>query len=150
MNSNRINYAINYEVASAERMNGEFMLINFDTGKYFSIANFGADIITLVSERVDRNSWETILRNDWNLDSTFILNNQIEALLDLLIQHNLIYKIDVFDSSSCTLPSDTDRKNFLFSPLIIHEDMSALLMVDPIHDTSLKGWPNIENKDNEF
>ncbi len=145
INANQINFSINYEVASAERMNGEYMLINFDTGTYFSVADFGADVITLISERVDRNSWETILLNSWNFESMERLQVQVSDFLESLMQHNLIYKIDTFDSADCKLPDDLDRQNFSFSPLKIYEDMSDLLMVDPIHDTTLKGWPDVEN-----
>jgi hypothetical protein len=144
---NHISFAINYDAASAERMNGEYMLINFDTGKYFSVADFGSDIITLIYEKVDRNSWETILRNSWNVDPAIRLEVLIDEFLGLLIQHNLIYKIDIFNSTDCKLPEDLDRKNFSFPPLKIYEDMSDLLMVDPIHDTTLKGWPNVEKND---
>ena len=147
IDKNQISFSINYEVVSAERMNGEYMLINFDTGTYYSVANFGADIVTLISEKVDRNSWETILRNSWNVKPTVMLETQINDFLELLIQHNLIYKIDIFNSVDCKIPEDLDRKNFSFTPLKIFDDMSDLLMVDPIHDTTLKGWPEVENRD---
>jgi hypothetical protein len=143
-NTNQINYAINYEVASAERMSGEYMLINFDTGTYFSATDLGADIITLIDERVDRNSWEMILLKSWNLESSVGLDAQVNDFLESLIRHNLIYKIDIFDNADSKLPEDLDRQNFAFSPLKVYEDMSDLLMVDPIHDTSLKGWPDVE------
>lgn len=142
--TNQINYTINYEVASAERMSGEYMLINFDTGTYFSATDIGADVITLIAEKVDRNSWERILLKSWNLESSVGLDAQVNDFLESLIRHNLIYKIDNFDCVDCELPEDLDRQNFAFSPLKVYEDMSDLLMVDPIHDTSLKGWPEIE------
>ena len=142
---NQVNYAINYEVVSAERMSGEYMLINFDSGTYFSASDFGADIITLISEKVDRNSWEMILLNSWNIKSSTDLDAQVNDFLAALIRHDLIYKIDIFDSTECELPEDIDRQNFSFPPLKVYEDMSDLLMVDPIHDTSLKGWPDLES-----
>lgn len=141
---NFINYAINFDIASAERMNGEYMLINFESGNYFSVCDVGADIVSLISARVDRGSWENILSREWKIEPSMKLTDEINRFLKVLKDYKLIYEIDNFKVVEIRLPSDLDRTVYKFSPLSTYEDMSDLLMVDPIHDTSLKGWPNRE------
>jgi len=72
------------------------------------------------------------------------LTDEINRFLKVLKDYKLIYEIDNFKVVEIRLPSDLDRTVYKFSPLSTYEDMSDLLMVDPIHDTSLKGWPNRE------
>jgi hypothetical protein len=134
-------YALNHESVSAERMNGEYMLIHFDTGTYFSVTDLGADIISLISARQDRNSWKQLLIREWKIDPDFDLENAIDDFLNVLKERNLIYEIDSFQEGEIQLPKDLDRTQFRFPPLAAYTDMADLLMVDPIHDSSLMGWP---------
>ena len=143
----RFNYAINYEVVSAERLSGEFLLINFETGEYFSVTDFGADLLTLITSKVQFSSWERILSKAWNINISNDVQDEIKKFLEILLKKNIIYQIDTFDLIDFQLPMDMKREKYKFLPLNIYTDMNDLLMVDPIHDSSLEGWPNIKNEE---
>jgi hypothetical protein len=140
--NNKISYAINYESSSTERINGEYMMINFDTGCYYSCTGFGADVISLINAKVDRNFWEEILGKAWKIDFDAELNEKLEVFLRSCRTAGLIFQIDISDRSDFNLPNDIQRDKFEFQELHEYQDMKDLLMVDPIHDTTLMGWPD--------
>jgi hypothetical protein len=140
--SNSISYGINYESCSTERINGEYMMINFDSGSYYSCTGFGADVISLINAKVDRNFWEEILGTAWKIDFDAALKEKLEVFLGSCRKAGLIFQIDISDRTDFNLPNDIQRDKFAFQELHEYQDMKDLLVVDPIHDTSLKGWPD--------
>jgi hypothetical protein len=43
------------------------------------------------------------------------------------------------------LPDDFVRNSWNSPTLKVYKDFQDLLLVDPIHDTSLTGWPELKN-----
>ena len=147
MSENWINYGIDSESISAERLDGEVMLINFDSGTYFTARGPAADLIYLISKRVKHDSWVTILSQYWKLEDSNNLKLTIDAFLKQLLDHNLIFEIETYDLDLCDLPQDNDRNMEPVFALEVFEDMKELLMIDPIHDTSTQGWPKTSKED---
>ncbi len=143
MKQNRnIHYAVNIEMVSSERLDGETMIINFNTGAYFLTKEVGSDIVFLIGKCVDRRCWVEILATYWEIPSIEECEKEIDEFIVSLLERELILEIDSYETTACELPKDINRSNWSKPSLTVFEDMKELLMIDPIHDTSLEGWPN--------
>lgn len=118
------------------------MIINFDSGTYFTLDGTGADVLHLIIKRVNRDSWNEILHQYWGINPEVSIDEEVKKLIEELLFYKLIYEIDSYDLDYCELPSDIGRDQYQFSALQIYQDMKELLIVDPIHDTSTQGWPH--------
>jgi len=131
-----------------ETIDGETILLDLNTGNYFSLDGPGATI------------WEYIeLAGEWgkifsSLKSTdpekdAFIQNSVTAFIEDLFKENLLV-----EKADASLPADiTDLENQLrsavenFTPPKVNKysDMQDLLLLDPIHEVDEKGWP--ESKD---
>jgi hypothetical protein len=135
---------INRSGISLERLDGEVVIISFETGKYFNSNGSAADLLFLIEQGVSQASWEYILAKSF---SNFRLNNlEIEKFLDQLIEEKIVLSGAVLASSEVDLPSDYSRSEWISPHLSIFDDLADLLLVDPIHDTSTEGWPKTKDE----
>ena len=51
----------------------------------------------------------------------------------------------VLNVEKIELPNDYTRDNWESPELRIFDDLTDILLIDPVHDTSLEGWPNLKN-----
>jgi len=135
---------INRSGISLERLDGEVVIISFETGKYFNSNGSAADLLFLIEQGVSQASWDYILAKSF---SNFRLNNlEIEKFLDQLIEEKIVLSGAVLASSEVDLPSDYSRGEWISPHLSIFDDLADLLLVDPIHDTSTEGWPKTKDE----
>lgn len=127
-----------------ERIGNEIIIISFDSGKYFSAKGIATDIILLIQNFVPRSSWESKLIKYYSTDA--FSENKIQNFRNMLLENNLCEKIDKLDTSNYELPTDFQRENHDELKITIYDDLQDIIIVDPIHDTSLKGWPEKESK----
>jgi hypothetical protein len=73
-------------------------------------------------------------------------NNKIQNFRNILLENTLCAKIDKLETSDYELPTDFQRENHDELEIKIYDDLQDIIIVDPIHDTSLKGWPEKEGK----
>lgn len=143
MTNTSINYLLNSSEISLERLNGEVVIISFNSGNYYSCVGSAADILSLVSKEVDRTLWKEIICNKYKI------NDLPDAEIDLFIGECLKENILVLSNSKLEgrsdLPDDFNRNEWNTPILKIYKDFQDLLLVDPIHDSSLTGWPELKN-----
>jgi hypothetical protein len=135
---------INFQNISQERLDGEVILISFDTGKYFSAIGSGADILWLAEKGVSQKNWETILSATYE---NFLSNDpEIAIFIQNLVNEGLVLEVEDNLSGVCELPLDIHREGWLPPKLVAFNDLQDLLLIDPIHDTSLEGWPKTKDE----
>jgi hypothetical protein len=139
-----LQFEINSEVVSWERLDGEVIIISFETGEYFSTLNAGADVISLISKKVDRKLWIQIFSNYFPAE-TALISDDIESFLEVLLSKNIIKESTLAIQSNYELPKDYLRKTWEKPVINVFDDLKNLLSVDPIHETSLDGWPERPN-----
>lgn len=130
---------------SMERLDGETILINFDSGEYFSFRGPSADLLWLVSAGVDRAAWISCL-SDAYPDLTApnpAVEAQIDTFLGELASAGIILEADddVVVVPAADLPDDHVRESWTAPSVYANDDLVDLLVIDPIHDTSEDGWP---------
>ena len=134
---------INSSGISCERLDGEMVIISFETGKYFNANSTAADILFLIENRINQSLWKDILSShfkDFNVDQS-----NIHEFLTKLILEKIVQETDESVFEKVPLPEDYQRKEWKVPTLLVFEDLADLLLIDPIHDTSLDGWPIKKN-----
>jgi hypothetical protein len=122
-----------------ERLGNEIVIISFNSGRYYSAKGLATDILLLIQNRIPAAKWEIKLSNYYPSD--VLDKNKIRKYLETLIENSLCIGIEELEDSNYDLPVDMQRDQFDEPTLKIYDDLQDIIMVDPIHDTSLEGWP---------
>ena len=140
--SGNTEWQIKDESVSSERLDGETILINFDTGQYFSFQGASADVLWLVQAGIPRQEWPSLLQAafnglEWNTDR----DNEVDAFLLGLAEVGVIEPAASADAGPEILPTDYERGAWSAPSIFANDDLADLLIIDPIHDSSEDGWP---------
>jgi len=134
---------LNSSGISCERLDGEMVIISFETGKYFNSNGAAADILYLIENSVDHSLWGQILSTQF---SDFEESSSgIAEFLGLLLEEKIVLESPGVVVKTIDLPTDYQRGAWQKPALLVFDDLADLLLIDPIHDTSLEGWPTVKN-----
>lgn len=125
-----------------ETIDGETIIINLKTGRYFSASGVTARLWAGIISGTDL---ETLLLH-WveMFDATYeTISTSVVALVEQLLSENLIRAVENGEVAPAPIPfyASTDKVPFESIHLVAFDDMEALLQVDPIHDVDETGWP---------
>jgi Coenzyme PQQ synthesis protein D (PqqD) len=126
-----------------EKFGDETVILNLDTGSYYSAQGTGSVIWNLV---VEDPSEAGIL---WRVKAEFEGNEEDIAreasrFLDQLVAESLV-SFDDGAGEAADLPGQQigePKKAFLIPILQKYTDMEELLLLDPIHEVDDHGWPS--------
>lgn len=134
-------------VLSRERLDGELVAIDFESGNYFSFDGSAADIFWLLDNEIAFAHWASILGMHYtDLPNTEELRSQLRGFLDELVNLGLVQDGAPLTEDSVPLPSDCDRGSWQRPSTHTHSELADLLVIDPIHDTGDDGWPETKSK----
>ncbi len=128
-------------------IDGEAIIIDFDSGAYYSTDNTGALIWEQVDSGVPFDEIVRLLEQRYNGDRPEIESAVIHFLAEL--QHELLISPAAPDefprntnlSFERVAQSTAARPPFEAPVLHKYTDMEDLLLLDPIHDVDEQGWP---------
>lgn len=136
-------YKINESRVISETLDGETIIINLDTGNYYS-TNITAAIIW--NQIQSDNSIKEILQyfsNHFN-ENKDIIEKSITEIIDLLLKGNLILESELNAPEDIIEKTDNISKESFITPKIKkYDDMQEMLFADPVHDVNKDGWPNL-------
>jgi uncharacterized protein YgiM (DUF1202 family) len=127
-------------------VDGEVVAINLDTGDYYNISGAGTDVWVAVDQIASTQEVATRLANRFGV-SVDEIADAVAGFIEELCSEGLIRAADPGatggEPSMGDLPSDG---NTAFSPPVLEKftDMEDLLLVDPVHDVTERGWPHAE------
>lgn len=133
---------LNRENISFERLDGEVIAISFTSGKYFSAKETASDVFFLIENEVPQSQWTDILSKHYR---DFKDSGQIGKFIEALIKEGLVAESQKTKGNFVELPNDQERTIWKAPTLSSFSDLQDLLLIDPIHDASLEGWPNTNN-----
>ena len=122
-----------------EIIDGEVIIIHFDTGNYYSLEGIAAQMWQWFAARASR---QQILDAFQDLESRQIQN--LDEFIDFLLKEELLMITDVAPEQQSTLPLPKREVPFQSPRFTKYNDMQILLMSDPLHDVDETGWPNLE------
>ncbi len=115
-------YRINHKKAISETLDGETIIINLETGTYYSMNPSGTAL------------WNAIAAGQAiPVDDPTILNFIEFLKSDGLIEESAIAGTTVADTAQFVNPHAEK-----------YTDMQEMLLADPIHDVDDAGWPNLK------
>ena len=144
MNNQR--FRVNTPMVTHEIIDGEAVIINLDTGNYYSLVETGSLIWTLLDRGASASEVQDLLQQTYQADAADI-DRGVHELLTQLQQENLVVSVAGAPAVDLTelqqiLPSNGHEKPQFNPPLLNkYSDMQELLLLDPIHDVDETGWP---------
>jgi len=135
---------INTPNVVGEEFEGEVVVVNLESGCYFSLMGSAKDIWkTLVQSSASPES--IIVTLEENLDCSGIdVAAEVVPFLDELKKLELVVPTDSSGPTSSTLhepQGDSIRPRFEAPRVEIFTDLQDILLLDPIHDVDEAGWP---------
>ena len=130
-------FEINNPQVVAETIDGEVVIVNLDSGSYYSIRGVGAIIWGALVEGYCREKIEEELSRASGASRHDSIQN-IGIFVEQLLSEKLLRFSDrKSPDSDLTIPPGDPAQLELEK----FSDMEALLLLDPIHDVDEKGWP---------
>jgi len=129
-----------------ETIEGETIIVNLETGRYYSTEGAGSDIWGTLSANggltVQTLLEEALMRYSASPDE---IREGVLPFVDLLEKEALVIreeKAQETSSSPQTQAQKMPKKAFQKPALQKYTDMQDLLLLDPIHEVDETGWPN--------
>ena len=137
-------FRINTPTVTHETIDGEAVIINLDSGNYYSLVEAGSFIWALVDKGASASEVQDVVQLSYEGDAADI-DQGVQQLLAQLQQENLIVPVDGtpgVDLTDLTASHNGQGKPSFKAPALNKfSDMQELLLLDPIHDVDDTGWP---------
>jgi hypothetical protein len=140
-------FRVNTPTVTHETIDGEAVIINLDSGNYYSLVEAGSVIWALVDRGASASEVRNLVQQTYQGNATDI-DRGVQELLAQLQQENLITPVDAAPAVDLAdlnqfLPCGNGHEKPLFNApsLNKYSDMQELLLLDPIHDVDDAGWP---------
>lgn len=139
-------YGINESRAISETLDGETIIINLQSGNYYSMNAAASEIWAMLAERRSASDIARAFSLRYEADAGAI-EESVAAMLALLEKDGLIIPAD--GAAAAPLPERADMSKAAFVPPVIErfEDLQEMLLADPIHDVEPQGWPHIKKEE---
>jgi coenzyme PQQ synthesis protein D (PqqD) len=140
-------FRVNTPTVTHETIDGEAVIINLDSGNYYSLVEVGSFIWSLIEKGASATDLQNSVIGTYQGNATDI-DRGVQELLVQLEQENLIVPVDGAEGSDLAqlnevpAPNNGHEKPSFNPPLLQkYSDMQELLLLDPIHDVDDAGWP---------
>ena len=137
-------FRINTPTVTHETIDGEAVIINLDSGNYYSLIESGAMIWALLERGASASEVQNLVQQTYQGNAADI-DHGVQELLAQLQQENLVVPVDGAPAVDLTevLSSQNGHEKPVFNAPALNKfsDMQELLLLDPIHDVDEAGWP---------
>ena len=139
-------FRVNSPKVIHEIIDGEAVLVNMESGSYYSIDSVGAVVWDYVEKGLSNSQIVEAITVQYKGEPTDIAQG-IQQLLTELQAEQLIVPCETSSASEQVPPTYAplnDQARPQFEAPILHKftDMEDLLLLDPIHEVDESGWPN--------
>lgn len=147
-NGNRLK--INEQNVVHENIDGETVILNLDSGNYYSIVDVAADIWSYIEKGAPVREIMPLITEHYDC-SQGGEENEVNLFIQQLQQEGLVIPIDNKLADS-PLPQNwkeqitAKESKAVFNAPVLNKytDMQDLLLLDPIHEVDATGWPSIK------
>jgi hypothetical protein len=133
---------VNTPAVIGEVIDGDVVLINFDTGTYYLLGGAGAEIWPLLEQGATPAVIEARLREVYALADGDIRPDLDRWLEELVSEHLIAPGEPSPGDPAPDLPAATEAGEYAPPTLSRFDDMQEMLLLDPIHDVAETGWPH--------
>jgi len=149
MEGNRDRLKINEPTIVHENIDGETVILNLDSGNYYSVVDAGADIWGYIEKGAPVSEILPLIRE--NYACTGNEEDAVNSFLDNLQQEGLVIAADNKMNASLLsqnwkeqIKAREIKTDFIAPVLSKYTDMQDLLLLDPIHEVDATGWPTVK------
>lgn len=137
-------FRVNTPTVTHETIDGEAVIINLDSGNYYSLVDVGSFIWGLIETGASAREVQNLVLQSYQ-GNPMDIGRGVQELLAQLQQENLIVPVDGAETPTLdqARPSNNSHEKPSFNPPLLNKysDMQELLLLDPIHDVDDTGWP---------
>lgn len=139
-------WAVNQPNVIGEIIDGEAVIINLDSGTYYSLQDSGAFIWRLLEQNASLQEIYTHLHRQYQGEPSE-MEHAIGIFLDDLQREGLIVPSSK-DLEAVPEPfiEEGNQSEFRTPYLQKFDDMTDLLLLDPIHEVGEGGWPHTKGQ----
>jgi hypothetical protein len=130
-------YTINKDKVFCDINNDLAIIINSDTGIYYSLNVFGTKVFQNIIAGVSTNDIGKDLKKLSNCPAD--IEDKLKKFTDTLIEKEIIIEGKSDGDKVVITEQDAIEQNFGFG-FEEYADMQEMLLIDPIHDVSDEGW----------
>jgi hypothetical protein len=132
-----VRYRVNTPSIVSEVLDGEGVMINLDTGTYYSASGVGGAIWSLLEAGAHAEEIAGWLEATWGRRPE--LRADLHAYIARVLAEQLV--VAAPERAAPVLPPVRARTDYVQPTLEVFQDMQDLLLADPIHDVDQAGWP---------
>ncbi len=136
-------FRINQPAVIAEVIDGEAIIVNLDSGAYYSLRGSACAIWELFAQQLTAAEVTATLTARY-AGSPAVIEAGVKTLLDELVGEQLL--TPAADGLPASLPPSANghAAHPPFEPPMLEKftDMADLLLLDPIHEVDEMGWPH--------
>lgn len=148
-----MHFKINIPQVIHETIDGEVVIVNLETGNYYSLAKTGAHVWNLIEKDLSFGHISECLARRFEGDPKDI-EKSLHRLAEELMREGLISENSSSGSDRAEpagiVPDNAggeSRQPFEAPFLQKYNDMQELLLLDPIHEVDETGWPHVKRDD---
>lgn len=135
-------FRVNAPQVIHESIDGEVIIINLETGSYYSVKGCGADVWDVIQAAPAVSSMSVVE----TLAPTYEaprdeLAAAIEQFVDQLVEEGLLAETTTEPAAAPTSLDTGARRLFETPRLEKYTDMQDLVLLDPVHEVDEQGWP---------
>lgn len=136
-------FRVNGPGVIGEVLDGEAIIVNLDSGAYYSLDGVGAVVWTAAQAGATLAGAITLVTDRYTGESQQIAAD-VTALIEELLGEGLLTESDApaAESAPAAALLPADRPQFIKPVLQKYTDMADLLLLDPIHEVDEQGWPH--------
>jgi hypothetical protein len=136
-------FKINAPQVISETIDGETIIINLESGNYYSLNATGGEIWNRFREGLSTDEIVALFQQRYSLGSRDV-EGRLADFTGELLKENLISRLESPPPRTVSGGEDLNAgvsKEFETPRLQKYDDMQDLLLLDPIHDVDETGWP---------
>jgi hypothetical protein len=140
-------YRIQADKIECETIDDEVIIIQFDTGNYYTLSGLGAFIWHSLEVQPTFSDVLTRVGTHYETDANPQLSAEILPFLNELVSENLVERVANADPDIPAADKAVPAARQPYEPPVLerYSDMQALLLLDPIHEVDAQGWPHFAN-----
>ena len=126
-----------------EKFGDETVIVNLDSGSYYSAQGMGGVIWSLVGDGVSEADILRRIKAEFSGNGDEILRATAK-FLDQLVEESLVDPEYAADGDGEQAGGEIGEPNKVFSVPLLQKytDMEEMLLLDPIHEVDEHGWPS--------
>ena len=136
------NFKVNPKVIR-EDFDGEIVMINLDSGNYYSFNKSAGEIWSSVEDGRTEDEILSALMSRYEGDGAQ-MRGALSAMLHKMMEENLVAPAEYGNGNGASPERNTSaapKTPFVMPEISVFTDMQDLLLLDPIHDVDQAGWP---------